>query len=188
MTGAPILARTASPTATRELAAALAGTLAPGDLLLLVGDLGTGKTTFTQGLAGGLGVTDPVTSPTFTLVRAYRCGPGPVRTLLHADLYRLDRLQDVVDLGIGEMVDDESVAVVEWGDVAASLFGREVLTIALSTGPLAAGPLAGGSADDEPADAERTLTLRLDGTWTARRATLVAALRPWTLPTDHGGA
>ena len=195
MSAAPIVARTTSAAATRDLAGALAGALAPGDLLLLVGDLGSDKTTFTQGLALGLGVTDPVTSPTFTLVRAYRCGPGPVRTLLHADLYRLDRLQDVVDLGIGEMVDDQSVAVVEWGDVAASLFGPEVLTVSLAAGPdsAAAGPLsavhlAAGSPDGQPADAERTLTLRLDGTWTARRATLVAALRPWTLPTDHGGA
>jgi len=191
VTGAPILARTTSAAATRDLAAALAGVLVPGDLLLLVGDLGSGKTTFTQGLARGLGVTDPVTSPTFTLVRAYRCRPGPVGTLLHADLYRLDRLQDVVDLGIGEMVDDQSVAVVEWGDVAADLFGPEVLTVSLAAapsapGPLSAGHLAAGSADAEPADAERTVTLTTDGTWTARRPSLVAALRPWTVPVSAG--
>ncbi len=74
-------------------------------------------------------MTDPVTSPTFTLVRAYPCAAGAVRTLLHADLYRLDRLSDVVDLGIAEMVEDDSVAVVEWGDVAASVFGPDVLTV-----------------------------------------------------------
>jgi tRNA threonylcarbamoyladenosine biosynthesis protein TsaE len=191
VSGAPILARTTSAAATRDLAAALAGVLVPGDLLLLVGDLGSGKTTFTQGLARGLGVTDPVTSPTFTLVRAYRCRPGPVGTLLHADLYRLDRLQDVVDLGIGEMVDDQSVAVVEWGDVAADLFGPEVLTVALAAapsapGPLSAGHLAAGSAEPDAADGERSVTLTTDGAWTSRRASLAAALQPWAVPVSAG--
>jgi tRNA threonylcarbamoyladenosine biosynthesis protein TsaE len=167
-TGAPIVAHTSSPADTRALAAALAGVLTAGDLLLLVGGLGTGKTTFTQGLARGLGVTDPVTSPTFTLVRAYRCPAGTIGTLLHADLYRLDRLQDVVDLGIGEMVEDDSVAVVEWGDMAASLFGPEVLTIELTV-----------PTEAVPADERRTVTLRLDGTWTARRPVLATRLRPW---------
>jgi tRNA threonylcarbamoyladenosine biosynthesis protein TsaE len=164
VTGAPIVARTSSPDGTRELAAALAGVLAPGDILLLVGDLGTGKTTFTQGLARGLGVADPVTSPTFTLVRAYRCGPGPVRTLFHADLYRLDRLQDVVDLGLPEMVDDESVAVVEWGDVASSVFGSDLLTVRLVAGP----------------EQDRTVTVTADGTWSGRGDALASRLSPWT--------
>jgi tRNA threonylcarbamoyladenosine biosynthesis protein TsaE len=178
VTGAPIVARTTSPSGTRELAAAVAGALRAGDLLLLVGGLGTGKTTFTQGLALGLGVTDPVTSPTFTLVRGYRCAAGSIRTLLHADLYRLDRLQDVVDLGIGEMVEDESVAVVEWGDVAASLFGPDALTIELSaTGDVAP---ADNRASDQWVDEHRTVTLTLGGTWPARRPDLAARLRPWT--------
>jgi len=170
VTAAPVVARTSSPEGTRLLAAALAGELAAGDLLLLVGALGAGKTTFTQGLARGLGVSDPVTSPTFTLVRAYRCAAGPVRTLLHADLYRLDRLQDVVDLGLGEMVEDDSVAVVEWGDVAASVFGPETLTVELAAGAPT------GSGDDE----ERIVTLRLGGTWSGRRSSLEARLGPWT--------
>jgi tRNA threonylcarbamoyladenosine biosynthesis protein TsaE len=170
VTGAPIVARTASSEETRRLAAALASVLVAGDLLLLVGDLGTGKTTFTQGLARGLGVTDPVTSPTFTLVRAYSCGPGPIRTLLHADLYRLDRLKDVVDLGIGEMVEDDSVAVVEWGDVASSVFGPDVLTVELATGP----PGAPGP------DEDRILTHRLSGTFSARYPAIASVLEPWT--------
>jgi len=165
VTPAPIVARTSSPDGTRELAAALARVLAPGDLLLLAGTLGTGKTTFTQGLARGLGVTDPVTSPTFTLVRHYDCGAGAVRTLLHADLYRLDRLSDVVDLGIGEMLEDGSVAVVEWGDVAASIFGPDALTVRLAPGP---------------SDRDRIVTLTPDGTWSSRRRALAAGLRPWT--------
>jgi tRNA threonylcarbamoyladenosine biosynthesis protein TsaE len=162
----PIRARTSSADGTRRLAAALAAVLDSGDLLLLVGDLGTGKTTFTQGLAGGLGVTDPVTSPTFTLVRGYACRSGSIRTLLHADLYRLDRLQDVVDLGLGEMVEDDSVAVIEWGDMAASLFGHEALTVTLAADP-----------DD---DDHRTVTITPDGSWSARRPALAAAVAPWT--------
>jgi tRNA threonylcarbamoyladenosine biosynthesis protein TsaE len=172
VTAAPVVAHTSSPHGTRELAAALAAVLAPGDILLLVGDLGTGKTTFTQGLARGLGVTDPVTSPTFTLVRAYRCGTGPVRTLLHADLYRLDHLKDVVDLGIPEMVDEESVAVVEWGDVAASVFGPDLLTVHLGPDP--------APRPDAIPEQQRMVTLGPDGTWWPRRGALAAALLPWT--------
>lgn len=129
-----IEARTESAEDTRALAAALAPALEPGDVLLLVGDLGAGKTTFTQGLAAGLGVTEQVTSPTFTLVRPYACappGPGnghaPVRTLLHADLYRVERLHEVADLALGEMVEDGAVAVVEWGDVGAPVLGAGAL-------------------------------------------------------------
>jgi tRNA threonylcarbamoyladenosine biosynthesis protein TsaE len=176
VTAAPLVARTASPEETRRLAAALAGTLAPGDLLLLVGDLGAGKTTFTQGLARGLGVTDQVTSPTFTLVRAYPCLSGPVRTLLHADLYRLDRLRDVVDLGLAEMAEDDSVAVIEWGDVASSVFGPDLLTVALTVDPAGVQP---SGAHEAPADEDRTVTLGLGGSWSARRSALAERLAPW---------
>jgi tRNA threonylcarbamoyladenosine biosynthesis protein TsaE len=179
---APIVARTSSPEETRRLAAALAGDLEAGDILLLVGDLGTGKTTFTQGLARGLGITDPVTSPTFTLVRAYPCGAGGVRTLLHADLYRLERLKDVVDLGLGEMVEDDSVAVVEWGDMAASVFGPAVLTVRLAVGPTAAGDAPEpGTPAGKKLDEERIITLLGAGTWEGRRPTLADRAAPWTV-------
>ncbi|HXQ43837.1 MAG TPA: tRNA (adenosine(37)-N6)-threonylcarbamoyltransferase complex ATPase subunit type 1 TsaE [Acidimicrobiales bacterium] len=184
MTPAPIVARTTSPGDTRRLAAALAGELTAGDLLLLVGDLGTGKTTFTQGLARGLGVTDPVTSPTFTLVRAYPCAAGSVSTLLHADLYRLDRLSDVVDLGLAEMVEDDAVAVVEWGDVAASVFGPDVLTVRLAAPPTGDARPADGPVGERP-DEDRIVTIHAAGTWSARRAAVAARLAPWT-SAGHG--
>ena len=101
---------------TRALAAALAPVCRPGDVLLLSGDLGAGKTTFAQGFAPALGVDEPVTSPTFTLVRLRgRAGPTGVRTLLHADVYRLDHLGEIADLGLGQLVEDGAVALVEWG-------------------------------------------------------------------------
>ena len=76
---------------TRHLAAALAGVLVSGDIVVLCGELGAGKTTFAQGVAAGLGVRDAVTSPTFTLLRPYACASPPtsVHTMWHADLYRL---------------------------------------------------------------------------------------------------
>ena len=82
-----------------------------GDLLLLVGELGAGKTTFVRGLARGLQVGGPVMSPTFQLVRVY---PGPV-PLAHVDLYRLNGGEDLRELGLDELL-DEGVVAVEWGE------------------------------------------------------------------------
>ncbi|HEX3333371.1 MAG TPA: tRNA (adenosine(37)-N6)-threonylcarbamoyltransferase complex ATPase subunit type 1 TsaE [Acidimicrobiales bacterium] len=116
---------------------ALAGRLAPlcraGDVVLLVGELGAGKTVFAQGFAAALGVAGPVTSPTFALVRHYRCGPrSPVRHLIHADVYRTGSLAEVVDLGLAELVEEDAVALVEWGDVAAPALGDSLLEVTLT--------------------------------------------------------
>src|SRR5439155_18645540 len=92
-------------TDTRAIGRAIGAVLQPGDVVSLTGDLGAGKTTFVQGAAQALGVDDAVVSPTFTLVRQY-AGSVPVR---HVDVYRLDRVQDVLDLGIEEMVDAGAV-------------------------------------------------------------------------------
>jgi tRNA threonylcarbamoyladenosine biosynthesis protein TsaE len=135
-----IALRTTSAEATRAVGAALAGVLRPGDVVLLVGDLGAGKTTFAQGVASGLGIGEQVTSPTFTLLRPYACAtpgsaanPGKVRTLLHADLYRLDRTLEVAELGLGELVEDEAAALVEWGDMAGPVrLGAVAATVRLA--------------------------------------------------------
>jgi tRNA threonylcarbamoyladenosine biosynthesis protein TsaE len=116
---------TASPEETRALGEAVAGVLGSGDVVSLTGDLGAGKTTFVQGAASGLGVKEPVLSPTFMLVRQY-AAPIPV---LHVDVYRLDRLQDVLDLGFEEMVDGGSVVFIEWGDAIEALLPDAYLQV-----------------------------------------------------------
>lgn len=118
---------------TRSLGGRLAGLLQPGDVVLLEGDLGAGKTTFTQGLAEALGVDVAVTSPTFTLMNIYPTTSG--FDLVHVDVYRLERLSEVVDLGLGEILDDGAVVVVEWGDRAAAAIRGDHLTVSLAVGP-----------------------------------------------------
>ena len=117
-----LLSSPAHPTA-----ASIAKTLLPGDVILLDGDLGAGKTTFTQGLARAMGVGEQVTSPTFTLVRSYPTSFGV--ELIHADVYRLETLADIVALGLPEMLENGAVAVIEWGERAAPALGPEHLGI-----------------------------------------------------------
>ena len=175
---APVRLRTESAQDTRALGAALAPGLRPGDVVLLAGELGSGKTTLAQGMARALGVADHVTSPTFTLVRAYPCtsavstrhprapdGLRAVRTFLHADLYRLENLGEVLDLAIGELVEDGAVAVVEWGDKAESVFGPDALRVLL----------APGQGDDE-----RWVTIRATGSWGARCPEFTDLVARWT--------
>jgi tRNA threonylcarbamoyladenosine biosynthesis protein TsaE len=95
--------------------------LKPGDLLLLTGPLGAGKTTFVRGLARGTGSEAQVQSPTFTLVRVY---PGRVQ-LAHVDLYRVKAAGELADLGLDELI-DEGAVVVEWGDRIESKTGRVI--------------------------------------------------------------
>ena len=123
MTSAPLELSTRTPEETRKVAAALAELLVPGDVVSLTGDLGAGKTCFVQGAAGALGVEDAVASPTFVLVREYR-GDLPV---YHVDVYRLDRLQEVIDLGFEDLLDPSGVVFIEWGDVIEALDRKSVV-------------------------------------------------------------
>src|SRR5438874_5289341 len=120
-----------SADAMRALGAATASLLSGGDVIVLTGDLGAGKTTFVQGAARALGVTDPVVSPTFTLVRRYR-GSRPV---YHVDVYRLDRMQEVLDLGVEDLFEPDGVTFVEWGDVIEGLLPDAYLELELWTRP-----------------------------------------------------
>ena len=98
---------------TKRFGAELAEIVRAGDLILLCGDLGAGKTSFTQGFGLALGVTSPITSPTFTLANCYE---GNL-IINHLDVYRLTHIEETRDLGLHELVDDHSVTLIEWGDV-----------------------------------------------------------------------
>ena len=149
------------------LGQAVASVLDRGDVLSLTGDLGAGKTTFVRGAARGLGVPDGhVLSPTFTLVRQYR-GTVPV---YHLDVYRLERVQDVIDLGFEELLDPEGVSFVEWGDAIEGLLMDDYLEVEMWT-----------RAEDEG----RVVLLTGNGrSWTNRWERLEAVAQPWMEPSQ----
>jgi tRNA threonylcarbamoyladenosine biosynthesis protein TsaE len=156
-----ITARTKSVDDTRALAAELAGFARPGDLILLAGGLGAGKTAFAQGFARGLGVVEQVTSPAFILVRSYQ-GRIP---MVHLDVYRLDHLQELVDLGIAELLDEDAVTLIEWGDVVTPGLPADFLEVRLD----------GGDSDDE-----RVVSMRAVGpTWPPRLRAMGEAVDRW---------
>ena len=152
---------TRAPDETRRAAAALAELLAPGDVVNLTGDLGAGKTAFVQGAAKALGVEGPVVSPTFVLVREYR-GQMPI---YHVDVYRLERLQEVHDLGFEDLLDPTGVVFVEWGDAVEAMLPDSHLRVELATA-------------EEPET--RTLHVSARGpAWAARWERLESLLQPW---------
>ena len=102
---------THSPAETRALGRQLAASLQPGDVLLLYGDLGAGKSELTRGIAEGLGVSGPVTSPSFTIMNVYDDGRIP---LYHFDWYRLESVEELYEMGMDEYLGGDGVAVVEW--------------------------------------------------------------------------
>ncbi len=158
---AAFVARTASVDATRALATALADLAHPGDVVLLSGELGAGKTAFAQGFGRGLGVAEPIVSPTFTIAREY---DGRLR-LHHLDVYRLEHLHEALDLGLGEALDDGGVALVEWGDAIVGVLGASYLEVRITF----------GEGDDD-----RVLAIAAVGpTWAPRVTGLGPALAPW---------
>lgn len=119
--------------ATRKLGVALAAALHPGDLVVLEGDLGAGKTFLVRGIARGLGVPSsvPITSPTFALVHEIDEARVP---LIHADLYRLGDADELLELGLLPRIGSDAVLLVEWGDRFAQALGGEGLWLWLSLG------------------------------------------------------
>lgn len=118
---------TRSPEETDRLGQALGGLLRAGDVLLLQGTLGAGKTLLTQGIAKGMGISDHVTSPTFILANQY---DGPL-TLYHIDLYRIEATAEAIDLGLDDYFYGEGVCVVEWPERAMSAMPLEYLHVTL---------------------------------------------------------
>lgn len=110
---------------TRRLGARLGRLARPGDVLLLVGELGAGKTCLTQGIARGLGVRENASSPSFVIMKEYH---GRL-ALYHIDLYRLERLQEVADLGLDDYLCGSGVCVVEWADRAPEQLPAEHLLV-----------------------------------------------------------
>jgi tRNA threonylcarbamoyladenosine biosynthesis protein TsaE len=123
-------ALTHSTDETLELAGTVGELLRAGDVVSLVGDLGAGKTVFARGIARALGVTEPVVSPSFTIVREYD-GRMP---LVHVDVYRIDTVQELYDLGFEELVRDDAVTLVEWGDMIDGLLPVDRLDVRLAPG------------------------------------------------------
>ncbi len=118
--------------ATRAVAARLADLVVAGDVVVLLGDLGAGKTAFVQGLVAALGSPDRVTSPTFTIAQRYDGGRLRVH---HLDAYRLAGPDDATDLALEELVEDDAVTLVEWGDRLRGLLPVDHLEVALRLGP-----------------------------------------------------
>lgn len=149
---------TRSADETRALAGAVAGLLRPGDVVVLSGDLGAGKTVFAQGAAAALGVTERVVSPSFMIVREYEARIPVV----HIDVYRLGRHQELHDLGFEELVGGDRVAFVEWGDAVGGVLPPDRLVVRLDPG-----------ATDE----ERIVQVSTEGpSWAARERELDAVL------------
>lgn len=136
---------------TNAIAAALAELSRSGDLIVLAGEMGAGKTAFAKAFGAALGVTEPITSPTYTLVHSY---PAGRITLHHADVYRLSSHHEVADLALNELLEYDGIVLVEWGDVVARALGDH-LAVRLDH-----------SDDDEDA---RTITVSATGkSWAVR--------------------
>jgi tRNA threonylcarbamoyladenosine biosynthesis protein TsaE len=155
-----------SPEETRAAGRAVGALLEGGDVVVLDGQLGAGKTVFVKGVAEGLEVAGTVVSPTFTLAREYS---GRLR-LVHVDVYRLDHVQEFLDLGLDDLSGDDAVTVVEWGAAVTAELPVEHLEVRLA--------IPGGSDD------ERELTVRFSGgAWQGRADLVRAALTNGTTGT-----
>jgi tRNA threonylcarbamoyladenosine biosynthesis protein TsaE len=121
-----LIVETASPTESMGVGAAVARVLNPDDMVLLFGDLGAGKTTFIQGIAVALGVREPVTSPTFTLIHEYHARE---LLLVHVDPYRLGGQEDVEALGFLDYLGRGAVVMVEWAERLGDLIGPDALRV-----------------------------------------------------------
>ncbi len=152
---------TETPKDTMAVGEAVASLLRQGDAVALTGELGAGKTTFVRGVARALGFDGAVASPTFTLVREYQ---GRLR-IYHVDVYRLERVQDVLDLGLDEMVSEGGVLLVEWGDAVEGLLPDDHLLVEFTV----------------PSETEtRHLTIIGVGpSWAARWEQLEGLTEPW---------
>lgn len=171
--------RATSLAETHAIASVLAGLARPGDLIVLSGEMGAGKTAFAKGFGLALGVTEPITSPTFTLVHTYEIADGlghGAKSLHHADLYRLDRTAEVADLALDELAEFQGIVLVEWGDVVDTLFGDH-LVVHLEPDVF---DDADSGDDDQLADTTRVIEISATGpSWATRWGHLVEGCEPF---------
>jgi tRNA threonylcarbamoyladenosine biosynthesis protein TsaE len=122
---------TKSPEDTLELGRAFAASLAPGDVVALEGTLGTGKTQFVLGVCQALGVSGPVSSPTFALINVY---PAQAGVVVHVDLYRINTLAEVAELGLEEYFSGRSICLIEWADRVPGVLPPNAVVVRASHG------------------------------------------------------
>ena len=116
---------------TEEFGMKLASSLEPGDIVALIGDLGTGKTTLTKYIAKGLGVTENIDSPTFNIVKEHKSGIIP---LFHFDVYRLSNGDELLDIGADEYFYSDGVCIIEWADIVADVVPEKAKVILIEYG------------------------------------------------------
>ena len=116
---------------TEEFGMKLASSLEPGDIVALIGDLGTGKTTLTKYIAKGLGVTENIDSPTFNIVNEHKSGIIP---LFHFDVYRLSSGDELLDIGADEYFYSDGVCIIEWADIVADVVPEKAKVILIEYG------------------------------------------------------
>ena len=174
-----MLLRADSLASTHSIAGALAKLARPGDVIVLAGEMGAGKTAFAQGFGRALGIAEAITSPTFTLVHSYPI-PNTKHTLHHADLYRLDTTGDVEELALHELAEFGGIVLVEWGDVVAGTIGDHLevrLEVALDHDDTDDARTDDGSVDDFGLDDVRLINLEASGpAWAGRWDRVGAAL------------
>ena len=149
---------------TQRLATVVSQVVEPGDLIVLAGELGAGKTAFTKGLAAAIGIVETVTSPTFVLVQEYE-GPLP---LAHVDVYRIEHPAELPDLGLDDLLDGGRLVVVEWGDTVGAALPTDRLEVHLRF----------GATEDQ-----RDVDIVVQGPrWRARKDRLRTLLADWDQP------
>ncbi len=164
--------RSESVTVTENIGSIVASFCVPSDVLILSGDLGAGKTAFSRGFGCGLGALDPVTSPTFTIMREHELRDGGL--FLHLDAYRLNGASDVDDIGLTELLDRGAVAVIEWGERIVGALGNDYLLLRFTHG------------DQNEGDDVRFVSLEANGDrWTSALVDLRSALQSWAVTVDQ---
>ena len=123
-----MIIETKTPQETFEVGKKIGENAKPGQIYTLTGDLGVGKTVFTQGVAAGLGITEPICSPTFTIIQEYESGRLP---LYHFDVYRLSEAEEIYEVGYEDYLNSGGIILIEWADIIKSELPKEYIEIKL---------------------------------------------------------